>query len=166
MNKQTLREQMKWICAAIDPKHKQRQSKEICETLLLHPKVSSANTIWVYENFADEVALDLLIQEFVWTKKILIPHSDHEYAFVDKYSKQKYFAEIDLIIVPGRAFTAEWARLWRWGGWYDRVLKNFEGAYLLGVCFAQQLLDDIPQDTHDMMMDEVFCWTNPSYPYQ
>ncbi len=153
MDKQTLRAQMKWICASIDAK--QRQSREICEALLVHPKVRGASTMAVYEAFDDEVSLELIIKEFQWTKRILIPHKDHEYCFVHKDTKEKYQWEIDVILIPWRAFTCHGARLWRGGGWYDRVLGKYQGSYLLGVCFVEQLVATLPVHEHDVMMNEV-----------
>lgn len=64
--------------------------------------------------------------------------------------------EIDMIIVPGVAFTPDGRRLGRGKGFYDRYLsrKGFR-AYCIGVCFRHQLLDNIPTEPHDRTMDKV-----------
>lgn len=58
--------------------------------------------------------------------------------------------EIDLVIVPGLAFTADGRRLGQGGGHYDRFLPTLRVACTsVGVCFAEQLVDDVPTDGHD-----------------
>jgi 5-formyltetrahydrofolate cyclo-ligase len=61
---------------------------------------------------------------------------------------------IDLILVPGLAFTAAGARLGRGGGFYDRYLPGVRGTKI-GVCFAEQLLDELPSEAHDHEVDIV-----------
>lgn len=63
---------------------------------------------------------------------------------------------IDLLVVPGVAFTREGARLGRGKGYYDRYLAQDEvHAYCVGVCFAHQLVDELPVEPHDRAMDAV-----------
>ena len=63
---------------------------------------------------------------------------------------------IDLVIVPGLAFTTAGARLGRGGGHYDRFLPTLRrGCSVVGVCFAEQLLDELPCEPHDGNMDVV-----------
>lgn len=62
----------------------------------------------------------------------------------------------DLVLVPGVAFTRGGHRLGRGGGFYDRLLAGrAKGAYKLGICFASQLLDYIPTEEHDAVLDAV-----------
>ncbi len=66
--------------------------------------------------------------------------------------------EIDLILVPGVAFTRDGRRLGRGGGYYDRLLARPEmRAVKIGVCFSTQLLDDLPDEPHDKRVDRVLC---------
>lgn len=64
--------------------------------------------------------------------------------------------EIDLMVVPGVAFTREGVRLGRGKGYYDRYLAR-EGfrAYTVGVCYACQLLQELPSEEHDRRVDIV-----------
>ena len=63
---------------------------------------------------------------------------------------------VDLILVPGIAFTRDGHRLGRGGGYYDRLLARLPASTVkLGVCFEPQLLADIPTDPHDMRVDEI-----------
>ncbi len=62
---------------------------------------------------------------------------------------------LDLILVPGRAFTKKGIRLGRGGGYYDRFLSApWAGhAVKVGLALEYQLVDDSLADTHDVGMD-------------
>lgn len=63
-------------------------------------------------------------------------------------------ADIDLILVPGLAFTHDGVRLGRGGGYYDRFLADAAlRARKLGVCFARQLVKSLPAEKHDQRVD-------------
>jgi len=65
---------------------------------------------------------------------------------------------IDLLVVPGVTFTREGARLGRGKGFYDRYLSQPAlRACCVGVCFAHQLVADLPVEPHDRSM-EVVCF--------
>ena len=66
--------------------------------------------------------------------------------------------EIDLMVVPGVAFTAAGDRLGRGKGYYDKYLsrKGFR-AFCVGVCYAHQLLAELPTESHDKRMDMIVC---------
>jgi 5-formyltetrahydrofolate cyclo-ligase len=62
----------------------------------------------------------------------------------------------DLVLVPGVAFSRAGHRLGRGGGFYDRLLTGrAKNARKLGICFALQLLDSIPIEPHDAVLDAV-----------
>lgn len=64
--------------------------------------------------------------------------------------------DADVIVVPGVAFTRQGDRLGRGAGWYDRVLTAVPvGALVIGVCFEEQLVDELPVDVHDVPMHVV-----------
>lgn len=63
---------------------------------------------------------------------------------------------IDLLVVPGVAFTSGGARLGRGKGYYDRYLgQSGLRAFRVGVCFAHQLVEVLPVEPHDCPMDAV-----------
>ena len=62
--------------------------------------------------------------------------------------------ELDLVIVPGTAFTAVGARMGRGRGYYDKYLAQPEvHAVKIGVCYAHQLVGELPSEPHDVAMD-------------
>ena len=65
-------------------------------------------------------------------------------------------ADIDLIIVPARAFTASGIRLGRGGGFYDKYmsLPSFRAAKV-GIAFECQIFNTLPHDSHDILVDKV-----------
>lgn len=63
---------------------------------------------------------------------------------------------IDMMIVPGVAFTPEGCRLGRGKGFYDRyTARNGFRALCVGVCMRHQLIDSLPTEKHDRKMDIV-----------
>ncbi|NBB90948.1 MAG: 5-formyltetrahydrofolate cyclo-ligase [Spirochaetes bacterium] len=63
-------------------------------------------------------------------------------------------AESALVIVPGLAFDRERYRLGRGRGYYDRFLASGLGCFsTVGVCFEEQLVDEVPREDWDMRMD-------------
>lgn len=64
--------------------------------------------------------------------------------------------DIDLMIVPARAFTRRGERLGRGGGFYDKYMSLAEfRAHKTGICFECQLFDELPVAEHDVLVDEV-----------
>lgn len=64
--------------------------------------------------------------------------------------------EIDLILVPGLAFTRDGHRLGRGGGYYDRYLSRVPPSTVrLGVCFDCQIEASLPLDGHDQQVHAV-----------
>lgn len=65
-------------------------------------------------------------------------------------------ADLDLLLVPGLAFTLSGLRLGRGGGFYDRYLAS-PGlrAVKLGIALPAQIVPDLPVEDHDHLLDEV-----------
>ena len=64
--------------------------------------------------------------------------------------------DIDLVLVPGVAFTAAGDRLGRGRGHYDRFLPRLRpAAQTVGVCFRERLLPSLPTEAHDRRLDHV-----------
>ncbi len=70
--------------------------------------------------------------------------------------------ELDLILVPGLAFTSEGGRLGRGGGFYDRLLAA-TGAIRVGIALDEQIVPAVPLESHDQMLDYVLT---PSVTYR
>ena len=64
------------------------------------------------------------------------------------------YSLVQFVIVPGLAFTLDGRRLGYGGGFYDRFLPQVS-APNVGVCFAEQVLDDLPAEPHDVRVQHV-----------
>jgi 5-formyltetrahydrofolate cyclo-ligase len=63
---------------------------------------------------------------------------------------------LDVVVVPGLAFTADGRRLGQGGGHYDRFLTRLRADCLtVGAAYAEQLVDDLPTEPHDVRVDLV-----------
>lgn len=73
-------------------------------------------------------------------------------------------ASIDVILVPGLGFDRSGRRLGRGGGHYDRLLAMLPPTTpRIGVCFACQVVDSIPDEPHDARVDMVVSDAGVSY---
>lgn len=67
----------------------------------------------------------------------------------------------DWLFIPGVGFGLEGRRLGRGKGYYDRYLENSK-ALKIGVCWSEQIVSELPVESHDCHMDfiitENFCW--------
>ena len=62
----------------------------------------------------------------------------------------------DVVIVPGLAFTPTGVRLGQGAGWYDRFLPDVRpDCTLIGVAFWNQVVDELPEERHDIRVDLV-----------
>ena len=66
----------------------------------------------------------------------------------------------DVVLVPGLAFTRAGDRLGQGGGWYDRFLPGVRpDCVVVGVGFAEQVVDRLPTEPHDVVLDHVVVGT-------
>jgi 5-formyltetrahydrofolate cyclo-ligase len=64
--------------------------------------------------------------------------------------------KIDLFVVPGLGFSRDGKRLGRGGGYYDATLKAaLERSRRVGLAFSDQVVDEIPINLDDVVMDLV-----------
>lgn len=168
--KQALRQ---WI-----RQHRQRHdavsdSPAVISRLRQHPRLTAAHTILLYCSLPDEVQTHDLLDELVAQgKTVLLPRvvSDTEmelcrYTGRDDLMPGAFgimepvgmlftdYAVIDVAVVPGMAFDRQGHRLGRGRGYYDRFLSRVPFIYKIGVCFPYQLVDEVPADEDDVMMD-------------
>lgn len=64
--------------------------------------------------------------------------------------------EIDIVILPGSAFTKKGDRLGYGAGYYDRFLDGLpETTKKIALSFDLQIVDDLPVDENDVSMDMI-----------
>src|SRR5262245_52966822 len=62
---------------------------------------------------------------------------------------------VEFVIVPGLAFTADGCRLGYGAGYYDGFLATIPATPNAGVCFTEQLVDELPMQPHDVRVQRV-----------
>lgn len=62
--------------------------------------------------------------------------------------------DIDLLFVPGLAYTREGFRLGFGGGYYDRYLPNYNGK-TLSLAFSFQVIPQLPIEEHDIPVSKI-----------
>ncbi len=171
-NKKSLRRRIRELKAAMTLEERKSLSLSLCRRILASPRWAEAQVVLLYHALPDEVDTRLLLDEGLHAgKTLLLPSAQsdgtlllHRFdgstsigTFGIQEAQGSLFtdlAAIDLVIVPGLAFDASGHRLGRGGGYYDRLLLRM-GAYRIGLCFPSQLVDSVPCEPHDMVMDEV-----------
>ena len=171
--KSELRKQVLQEMKAISQEQKQFIDQTLTEQLLHHPFYQEAKIIATYLSFPHEFQTQELIEQALKDgKKVLIPktYPKGRMDFVG-YDPQQLVktafgllepqgvlevidaSQIDLIHVPGLAFTTKGYRIGYGGGYYDRYLKYFSGHTLSTVypCQVQQFMPE----KHDIPVQEV-----------
>jgi 5-formyltetrahydrofolate cyclo-ligase len=63
---------------------------------------------------------------------------------------------VEVVVAPGLAFDPHGGRIGQGGGHYDRLLATLPDATLrIGVCFACQVVPQVPREAHDQPVDLV-----------
>lgn len=171
--KAELRKKILHEMKAIPRQQKQAIDQALTELLLQHPFYQEAKIIATYLSFPHEFQTQGLIEQALKDgKKLLVPktYPKGRMDFV-VYAPQQLVktsfgllepqgnlevvdtSQIDLIHVPGLAFTMEGYRIGYGGGYYDRYLKHFPG-HTLSTVYPCQIRDFIPEN-HDIPVQEV-----------
>jgi 5-formyltetrahydrofolate cyclo-ligase len=156
-------------------------SRAICARLVALPEYQQARTVMYYVDVRSEVRTRHdLPAALTHGKKIVVPYCvDNELELfhlegMDELSigmyrilepkaelrsiatKKPLIEELDLVVVPGVAFTRDGARMGHGFGYYDKLLhKARPDMPLVALAFECQLFDDIPTVAHDVFMDLV-----------
>jgi 5-formyltetrahydrofolate cyclo-ligase len=64
-------------------------------------------------------------------------------------------SHLDLLLLPGRAFTSQGDRLGAGGGYYDRFLKKHPSIPTLGIAYNEQIRPKLPRSPLDKTVDAV-----------
>ena len=171
--KAELRKQVLQEMKAIPREQKQAMDQALTDQFLKHPFYQEAKVIATYLSFPHEFQTQELIEQALKDgKKVLIPKTypkgRMDFVVYDPQQLVKTSfgllepqgdlevvdaSQIDLIHVPGLAFTREGYRIGYGGGYYDRYLKHFTG-HTLSTVYPCQIRDFIPED-HDIPVQEV-----------
>lgn len=149
-------------------------SGRIMEALEKNDAFVRAGVVLMYYSLPDEVYTHSFVEKWSREKQILLPVVKNKtemeirvYTGKNDLKEGAYhiwepsgalftgYDKIETAVIPGIAFDEEGHRLGRGGGYYDRLLPALGHAWKLGLCFPFQLLDEVPHEDYDSVMDEV-----------
>lgn len=166
---------------ALDADYRESASQKMLATLLSLPEFLRADCVFAYASMPDEVNLDALLKKCLELgKHVALPRVTGKRSmeaielkrFSDltagKYGirtvqdgEQIPKENLDLIIVPGVAFSEDGFRLGMGGGFYDTFLEDFKGD-TAALAFDVQLAKELPLDEHDARVGRIItesrCW--------
>jgi 5-formyltetrahydrofolate cyclo-ligase len=158
-----------------DPSLWRERSRKVQEKLLSSNEYQNSKVVMAYVSLPTEVDTQEIIKETLERgKKLAVPSIDTvsqtmvatELTSIDDLAEGHFGIkepkdgpagaikpeEIDLIVVPGRAFDKKNMRLGRGKGYYDKFLanKDLSSAKTIGLAFEFQVIDSLPSDPHDV----------------
>lgn len=171
--KAELRKQVLQEMKSLSQEQKQAMDQALTDQFLKHPFYQEAKVIATYLSFPHEFQTQELIEQALRDgKKVLIPKTypkgRMDFVVYDPQQLVKTSfgllepqgdlevvdaSQIDLIHVPGLAFTTKGYRIGYGGGYYDRYLEYFSG-HTLSTVYHYQVQDFIPEK-HDIPVQEV-----------
>jgi len=178
-DKATLRAQVRKTLAALSNEIRSAASAEISRRIVATPEWTSARTVGLYAAQSTEPDLSRLLntagKTFCFPRVSGEALAFHQCHSLDLLQPGPWHLlepnpaqcpvipapEIDLLLIPGMAFTRTGGRLGRGGGFYDRFLIGVHPrAVKVGVCFAVQMMVELPQEAHDHEVDWVVTETD------
>lgn len=170
-DKSALRKEIRARLARLQGLEKESRSVLIADAVKSHLAVSGARVVALYAPLGDEPLLWPLVEDLSARMLVLLPKVERDmmnfYPYDPRYMAMGAFGimepqggeavrphEIDVVVVPGVAFTESGARMGRGKGFYDRYLsqKEFRGLKI-GVCYSEQIVGELPVEPHDVKMD-------------
>ena len=177
--KTALRKQMRQKLSAMPLAARTTASQQICQHLDQFLQLNaSKDSVWAkYQNLPEEVNLSSLSNHVRWAFPRIenndihfcLDNGDswtrHSLGVDEPHSSSPVIPlnQIEGFLVPGLAFDTKGRRMGRGLGFYDRALKP-TSALKIGIAFAAQVVDEVPQDAWDVMMDGVITedgWLKP-----
>lgn len=154
------------------------RSFHILRNLMRLPRILTSNTIMIYLAHGNEVntwpqithwlreGRNILVPKMFGNelKPVLIKNLDdlviNQIGIPEPANNDDFVDHIPITIIPGLAFGRSGERLGRGKGHYDRFLTTHPQTIRIGLAYDWQILQDIPQETHDQTMDLIVTETN------
>jgi 5-formyltetrahydrofolate cyclo-ligase len=178
--KHKIRREIRLKFKAYSPLEKMGKSAIIRAKLFNEEDFKRARVVMFYVSLHDEVDTLVMIDEALKTgKRIAVPvilkeekrliageihnrledlESQHFGIYQPRQDRVREIPldDIDLIVVPGVAFDKKNIRLGRGHGYYDRFLSGLpKRTKTIGLAFDFQVLEDLPQDPHDVPVSKI-----------
>ena len=174
MEKSDIRREVRQRIKALSPEERMAEARSIFDRVEALDSFHKAQCVAAFVAMPDEVPTKEILGRWLKLgKRIVVPRVDGDIMRFYDYSPDRMqtgaygieepmgdeecpVRDIDLIIVPARAFTRRGERLGRGGGFYDKYmsLATFR-AFKIGIAFECQMFDSLPCDQHDILVDRV-----------
>ena len=186
-SKAALRAHYRALRRALSTEERARRSALICDALITDERVKRARVVACYDAFDGEVDLAPLYRELRSlpdppTLVFPVHQRGQPLRFYEARSwrelgssyrrpvgPERALSELELILSPGVAFSAQGHRLGFGGGFYDRSFPELSvaqrqrsdsslrssGAICFGVAFSLQLTSTLPYDPWDLQVDAI-----------
>ena len=164
---------MRAALAAMSADEKRVEAQQVSMLVLHHPAIKSARTVALFASLPDEIDTSTLLQTLSREARIVLPRINGDsmdfYPYAPEAMQRGFMgisepcgsepvapAEIDVMILPGVAFTPDGGRLGRGKGYYDKYLsRNGFRAHTIGICYPCQVVNSLPIEEHDRVLDRV-----------
>ncbi len=175
-----LRQTYRTLRKGLAPDVRKKANKAILNKLLASQCVANAKTILIYAATANEPGFDDVIASLTRAgKKVAVPRMTKTAGVMTLWVVRHVDAlvplenspirnvdvtraipiepkDIDLVLVPGVAFTATLGRLGQGGGYYDRLFPRLrENVKRIGIAYGLQIAESLPIEAHDVPMHAV-----------
>jgi len=167
-DKAALRRRMKMVRELVEDRL--MRSVQLWAAVAALPEFAAAGTVMAFNGFGSEPDTDPLVARLAADgKRLLLPRiEDGDIVVCDAAGPLRTSrigvsepqgpaldpSLVEFVVVPGLAFTLEGDRLGYGGGFYDRFLPSVH-APNAGVCFTEQLVDELPMNAHDVRVQRV-----------
>ncbi len=164
LSKRAITEQSHRIAESLINSNMYRQSKNIMLYMATKSEVQTQEIIHSAQKEDKKIFIPLIIRESNEIMPSLIQDFKTELtpgALGIMQPKEEYYRVVqpdilDLVIVPGVAFTRQGQRLGRGGGYYDRFLSRLgQHTVSVGLAFEMQIVEQIPTNEKDMPVDYI-----------
>ena len=175
MTKKELRKEMRALNRALDPAVRAAASVGIVARIERLSVFAESRTVGLFCALPDEPDLSSALERWRAAKRLVVPRVEGDAMRFFEYDPRRLVpgafgilepgpdarlcgpGELDLLLVPGVAFTAGGLRCGRGKGYYDRYLaQSGFRAVKIGVCFAHQLAAPLRPDPQNIGMEGVF----------
>jgi 5-formyltetrahydrofolate cyclo-ligase len=151
--------------------------RKVLGLLLTMGSYIKAGRVLLYASYQSEVGTEAVIDNAIKSgKEVVLPKVDESNGCLTKHiiegmhdvaagfkgipepttKKCIRIEEVDIIIVPGVAFSPQGARIGYGGGYYDRLLPRVKGAVpIVALAYEAQLFEELPVEEHDIAMDAI-----------
>ena len=152
----------------------QRMSSEIKQKLFSLDEFKKRRNVMFYISFRSEVDTHQMVREALKEKNVSIPKlvgKNIEPSLIsdfDNLLESRNFGilepmelvkvnnkNIELVIVPGIVFDKRGHRIGSGLGYYDKFLKKIPKAFKIGLAFDFQIVENIPNEEHDVPVDVI-----------